>query len=284
MAAADTAHPAGATGLSRRAARLGELLAVAVLAVIAARALWFVAYGPDARPADIEPAGLQSTASAPSAVDLSALERVDLFAPAAGGPASEALPETQLNLTLRGVRRGAAPGTGSAVIETPGQGQRTLPLGAEIVDGVTLEEIYEERVVINRRGARENLFLREEARQRAQASLIRSGGASAPADETPAPERAEPAPALSDEDRAGWMRALRLSRTERGYRVGEAAEPDVLAALSLQPGDEIVAVDGRSLGEAARALDLFEDLEDVDGASLTVRRDGRAVEIEVDLR
>lgn len=282
MAVIDRAHHAGATGLSRRAARLGEVLAVAVLAVIAARALWLVAYGPDARPADIEPAGLENAASAPSAVDLSALEGADLFAPVQGDAVAQALPETQLNLTLRGVRRGAAPGAGSAVIETPGQGQRTLPLGAEIVDGVTLEEIHEARVVINRRGARENLFLREEARQRAQASLIRSGDAPAPVAQA-APQRAA-APALSEDDRTGWLSALRLSRTERGYRVGAAAEARVLSALSLQPGDEIVAVDGRPLSEAARALDLFEDLEDVDGASLTVRRDGRAVEIEVDLR
>ena len=282
MAEIDGAHSAGAAGLSRRAARLGEILAVAVLAVIAARAVWLLAYGPDARPADIDPVGLRSAASAPSAVDLSALERVDVFAPAQGDAVAQALPETQLNLTLRGVRRGAAPGAGSAVIETPGRGQRTLPLGAEIVDGVTLEEIHEERVVINRRGARENLFLREEARQRAQASLIRSG--TAPAEPVGRDAERPAASSLSEEDRTGWLGALRLSRTERGYRIGEAAEGRILSALSLQPGDEIVAVDGRPLGEASRALDLFEDLEDVDGASLTVRRDGRAVEIEVDLR
>ncbi len=269
--------------LSRRAATVCEAVSISMLALLAARLLWFVLYGASVSQIDIEPLSPLDVAAAPVAVDASSLRRGKLFEARGAQSEVETLPETQLDLTLRGVRRGARAGTGSAVIEAPGQGQRTLPLGAEIVGGVTIEAIHTERVVINRRGVRENLFLREEARQRAEAAAAGAGDPPEGRGEASADPQAA-APTLSADSGADWIRALRLSRTDGGYRIGEAADADMLSALSLRSGDVITAVNNRPLTQNARALDLFEDLEDVDGASLTVSRDGRAVEIEVELR
>lgn len=151
-------------------ARVVEAGLVLVLAWLAAQALWFVIYGAEARPLDIDP-GLGARPGAAAERDLSALQAFTVFASrgaVAAAPSGEA-PETRLNLVLRGVRTGPSPADGSAVIESPGQGQRALAAGAEIADGVRLVEIYADRVIINRRGARETIYLREQGRRAAAA-------------------------------------------------------------------------------------------------------------------
>ncbi|MFW5659847.1 MAG: type II secretion system protein N, partial [Oceanicaulis sp.] len=171
--------PAGRDARAQRGARLAaraaEIVLVLVIAWIASQALWYILYGAEARRLEIDAdpgAGASGASGAAAMRDLSALETFAVFA-SRGRPdaaPADAAPETRLNLVLRGVRTGASPLDGSAVIESPGQGQRALLAGAEIADGVRLVEIHPDRVIINRRGARETIYLRDEARRNARAA------------------------------------------------------------------------------------------------------------------
>lgn len=263
-----------------------ELIAVAVLAVVLARAVWFVAYGGDAGRLDLDLAGAQAAPSAQQAgTDLSVLGRARLFAAREFADVSglESAPETRLALTLHGVRRGSDPQSGSAIIESREAGQRTLPVGAEIAPDVTLEAIYPDRVIIDRQGVRESLYLREEGRR---ASLLQpSGAASEAVGAAPAPAP-EPAPGLSQ---AGWVRGLRLERAEQGgtitgYAVLATSDPALLRAAGLEPGDIITSVNGRRLDRSVNTLEVLEELAESASASFTVLRAGEARTIEVNLR
>lgn len=257
-----------------------ELVLACVLAVLLARAVWFVAYGGDAERLDLQLAPADAVRAAEGeGPDLSALRGTGLFAARAfaGEDGLERVPETRLDLTLHGVRRGPDPQSGSAVIESPGAGQRTLPAGAEIAPEVRLEEIHSDRVIIDRRGVRESLFLREEARR---TRLVQPAGAPGEADE------AKPAPRPSAAD---WVRGLRLERTGQdgrtiGYTVLAQSEPGLLETAGLEPGDIITSVNGRRLDRSVNTLEVLEELAESPSARFTVLRGGQSRTIEVNLR
>lgn len=278
----------------RWAVRLTELALIAVIAFLAAQAIWFVIYGDAVRPLALQTDAALSAGGAQRATDLSALTGAGLFAArtseVAAGP--QIAPETRLNLTLRGVRSGANPQSGAAFIEAPGVGQRSIGAGDEIADGVTLDEIYEDRVIINRRGARESLFLTEEAARRARSGALTQPAA--PAQTAPVATQASPlsgtpdlelARALDPED---WVEGLRLAPhiengRVAGFRVRPNSHLEVMRAAGLQPDDLVTVLNGVRLTgpeAASEALALFETNERL---AMTVVRDGAAIEIDVAL-
>ncbi|MGJ3232713.1 MAG: type II secretion system protein N [Oceanicaulis sp.] len=288
--------PAGRDARLQRAARLAaraaEIALVLVIAWLAAQALWFMLYGAEARRLEIAP-GAAGPAGAAEIRDLSGLESFTVFASRARGDAApeEAAPETRLNLVLRGVRTGASPLDGSAVIEAPGQGQRALPAGAEIADGVRLVEIFPDRVIINRRGARETIYLREESRRAAAAAAApRPAAAPGAASSRAAPLSGEPdlelAARLDTED---WVDGLRLEPVldggaMRGLRVRDNTRLEVLRAAGLQPGDVILSVNGVRLDGASAARAVAQSFETAGEVRLQIERAGAPVELVIPLQ
>ena len=96
-----------------------ELVLVALFGLLLAHAIWFIALG---------------TASLSSAVEIAAI------------------PESRLNLVVRGIRTGQAAADGVAFLQTPDGRDGIFRPGDEIVDGVTLHSLDEERIIIDRRG------------------------------------------------------------------------------------------------------------------------------------
>ncbi|MEQ8405015.1 MAG: type II secretion system protein N [Oceanicaulis sp.] len=281
--------PAGRDARHQRAAglaaRAAEIALVLVIAWLAAQALWFIVYGAEARRMDIAPAGTGGASTA-AVRDLSALETFTVFASRGRPEAATAAqaPETRLNLTLRGVRTGASPLDGSAVIEAPGQGQRALAAGAQIADGVRLVEIHPDRVIINRRGARETIFLREEARRNARAAAAPRPAAGPAA----AAQAAGPTRDAASFDPDAWIDGLRLEpvldgATMRGLRVRDASRAELLNAAGLQAGDVITRVNGVALDGAAAARTVAQSFQSAGDVRLEIERDGAPVSLTIPL-
>ncbi|MFP4519606.1 MAG: type II secretion system protein N, partial [Oceanicaulis sp.] len=210
--------------------------------------------------------------------DLSVLETFAVFA-SRGRPdaaPADAAPETRLNLVLRGVRTGASPLDGSAVIESPGQGQRALLAGAEIADGVRLVEIHPDRVIINRRGARETIYLRDEARRNARAAAA------------PRPAAQTPPAGAAQFDADDWIDGLRFEPVVeagrmRGLRVREISRAELLDASGLRGGDVITSVNGQALTGAGAARAVARTFETAGQARLQIERDGAPVTLTIPL-
>jgi general secretion pathway protein C len=292
-----TSSPAGRDAGLHRAARLGargaEVLLVLVIAWLAAQALWFTLYGAETRRLEIDTRPARG-GGGDLARDLSSLQAFDVFASRAGAPADPAgdAPETRLNLVLRGVRTGASPQDGSAVIESPGQAQRALPVGAEIADGVRLVEIYSDRVIINRRGARETLYLREEARRNARAAGPRQSAppqVSGPVVQGASALTGEPDPALAAGlETEDWVDGLRLEPVLEGgaltgLRVRDNTRLEVLRAAGLLPGDVIRSVNGTRLDGAEAARAVAAAFETAGQARLEIERRGAPVVLTIPL-
>lgn len=277
-----------ASTLPALAARAVEVALAVALAWIAAQALWLVIYGTDGLAIEVE-------APAPSvgpqtAANGAAGSASGLFAalPGAAPAAQPDAPETRLNLTLRGVRSGADGTGGSAVIETPNRGQRSLGVGEEIAPGVTLYAVYDERVIINRNGARESLYLTEAAARRAREARNAAPARNAQADD-PAPVALTGQPdAAAALDRDAWREGLRLEPALDdgamvGMRVRDSSAREVLRASGLLPGDIIVRLNGEALTSAQAAGRAVRSLETADQVVLSVRRGGQDMTLEARL-
>lgn len=235
-----------------------ELALVALAGALAASLVWTLVYG-------------SYTTVLPSPSDNTAMRgagRAEGVAPgsAAGlfraGAVSvrqnvEILPETRLGFSLFGVRTGATPQDGSAIIEAGAGGQRSYGVGTDLQDGVRLEAVHNDRVVISRNGSREVLYLTERARAR----------------------RTAPAEPLQPVTLAGVQLAPHpLQSGGEGLRIETV--PPALAALGLQSGDIIATVDGETLTPervsalSARLADGFLP------ASLSLERAGERLSLQ----
>ncbi|MBI1263558.1 MAG: hypothetical protein GC187_02350 [Alphaproteobacteria bacterium] len=234
-----------------------EVVLVALAGVLAAALGWTVIFGSyttplpnlaaSAAPGLVRPDPIAATGSA-----------ANLFA-RAGAPATqiEVLPESRLGFALYGVRTASDPRAGSAIIEAGAGGQRSIPAGAEVQSGITLDEVHADRVVLNRRGVREVVYLTDRARRQA---------ASAAADLAPV---AIAGVALSPQPLASGGQGLRVD-----------GDPGPLGALGIRTGDVIASIDGQPL-TAALAVNLSNRM--AQGAlpsSLTLERDGERVTLQ----
>ena len=265
-----------------RPARLGlalaEVLLIVALAYIGARMIWLVAFGASATDFQLDPAS--STArdgGARYVADVTRLRDTDPFAdrraePVDAAPVAAAVQETQLNLVLRGIRRGATSQSGGAIVQTPDNRQRFFAVGETVLDGVTMEEVHVDHVLIRRRGMLESLYLRDEDGAAARGS----GGAAASAAPTRAP--------AGSQSVAGLFRAdpVRDGDLLSGYRIAEG-NAAMLSAMGLRNGDVITAIDGRSAADLADLSALFRTLREQGAFTLSINRGGLPLEVQVDL-
>jgi general secretion pathway protein C len=252
-----------------------EIALLAALTYLAARLIWLIAFGASATNFERDPAAAGAGFDGRPAyqADLSRLSDSDLFAdrraaPADAAPVRTTVQETRLDLTLRGIRRGASPQAGGAIIQTPDNRQRFFAAGQEILDGVTLEEVHVDHVLIRRRGIAESLYLRgEDQARRAAATPSASTAASGRGTEIPGLFRAEP---VREGDRL------------TGYRIA-AGHGAMLSAMGLRDGDVITAIDGRPAADIADMPALFRSLREEGGFTLSINRGGLPLTVQVDL-
>lgn len=189
-------------------------------------------------------------------------------------PAVAELPETQLNLTLRGVVASDRAGDSGAIIASPDGRERFFGVNDALPGGAMLTEVHRDRVVLERNGQLETLRLPKE-------SLDQGGGERA--------SRSPPSPGrlpslnevrdmvLSDPQRLNDL--VQISpRNEGGRFIGYELQPGrdaaLLERLGLQPGDVVTAVNGVELNSPAKALNVMRTLAEADRVRVNLRRNG----------
>lgn len=243
-----------------------ELVLAGWIALLAAQAVWLIAFGAGGVSLTINPPAIASSpGDSPNAFGRP--DGAVLFADREFGssePVETTAPETQLDLTLHGVRLSSEPGSGSAIIRAGGITQGSFGVGDEIMDGVMLAAIHADRITIRRRGVEESVFLREEARR----GSTLEGQTNQAADLTQAIRFA---PELDNGRLAG-------------FRITPASDAAVLSRAGLQAGDIITRVNGRALTQAADIPALIEQLQAETAVTLGIERDGRTLTLEANLR
>jgi len=230
-------------------------------------------------------------------------------------PAAFDAPETRLKLTLEGVFRSEDPQRSAAIIAAPGRPGELYVVGAKLPGNVELAEVHADRVVLRRGGLLETLRFPTEPGLIAgtiDESLLPTGDVyvEEPAYEPPLEPAAEsynessqndttnPADALREglaeyrqrlaADPEGTLESLGLSAVSTegtdGYRLGALAQSPYLAQTGLQPGDVVLSVNGRPVGNAQRDQLEIDNIMAQGSARLEVQRGDRRFFVTASLK
>lgn len=240
------------------AVRAAELTFALLIGLLAANLLWTLIAGSYRTHLDVAQEATDDArrSATPPAIQGSAAGLLGARASAPSQPV-ETLPESQLGFSLFGVRTGSAPDEGSAIIEVGANGQRSFAAGSELQPGVVLDEVHPDRVVLNRRGAREVIYLTERARTRQQAA---AGG-------------------LSPVTLAG-LSFVPMALQSGGEGLQLRSEPGPLGALGLQTGDIIASIEGEPVSDALAASLSARLANGEMPSSLTLERDGARLTLQ----
>lgn len=183
-------------------------------------------------------------------------------------------PPTTMPLVLTGVIAVKGhPEAGQAIIGPNAGDAKLYSVGAAISGGAHLHAVYDDRVLLERNGALETLMLPREAL---------SGVSYAPVAATAA-DLARGNPDVL----AGLLRVQPVFSQGKlsGYRIfpGGPRGNQAFMQLGLKPGDLITAINGTTLDDPGRALEILQTLSSSGSASITVTRNGSPLEVNLNL-
>lgn len=252
-------------------AHLLLMLLAMLLAVQAARLFWAIVtpVGPvgnwRAPTVNIVPASARSALFS----SFDPFFRTDAVAPGADNV-------TSLNLTLYGIRVNESSGGGSAIIAGEDGVQNSYAVGEEIAPGVTLDTVAFDHVILSRGGVKESLYLDQSVPAETVAPTTTPGATPVPA---PAPGNGAELNADSLQKGIGFA-----PRNEGGRVTGLVLQSKddgtMLRIAGFQPGDIVVAINGRPVSSAADIASQFRP-----GARLSVEveRGGSKLPIALNL-
>lgn len=260
-----------------------------ISAVLLAQLTWWL----------IEPAEPNTNVSIPAltpsanssgsvSVDMAAIQSLNLFGQADTSASSNRrdAPKTSLNIRLVGVSASSNPQRSAAIIEQAGQ-QQTYIVGDELGrSGVTVEEIYADRVLLDNNGRIETLQLEDIGEDRPALSLI-VDEPSAATTEIPAREIGEAMEQLSADPQSMTDFVSISPAMENGeligYRLQAGQKPELFRQAGFQNGDLAVAINGYDLTDMQQAMEFSNQLTTLTRADISIVRDGQPMQMSIEL-
>lgn len=228
-----------------------------------------------------EAAGAQNIAA--PAHDLQVLLDAALFGRVEGdGQPAQQLPLSSLNLILNGVL--ATHAGGSALVAVKGQPQQAFGVGDEVLPGVVLSAVLQDRVLLKRGGMLESLLLDGAADALlfsvgitpVQSSLVQSpsrdGGATrfVLSRETLRNQVQSPQELLSQ--------AVVVPSSGGGFVLQEIESGSLIEQFGLRAGDVVLSANGQALKSPDDIMRAYQGLQGMSQVKLEVSRDGRRVQ------
>ena len=263
-----------------------------ISAVLLAQLTWWL----------IEPAEPNTNVSIPAytpsanssgsvSVDMAAIQSLNLFGQADTSASSNRrdAPKTSLNIRLVGVSASSNPQRSAAIIEQAGQ-QQTYIVGDELGrSGVTVEEIYADRVLLDNNGRIETLQLEDIGEDRPALSLIvdEPTAATTETTEIPAREVGEAMEQLSADPQSITDFVSISPAMENGeligYRLQAGQKPELFRQSGFQNGDLAVAINGYDLTDMQQAMEFSNQLTTLTRADISIVRDGQPMQMSIEL-
>jgi len=212
-------------------------------------------------------------------------------------PRQEVVPETTLQLELRGIFSSNDPALARAIIAEPSREEKPYATGAtDIPGGATLKEIRDDHVVLLRGGRLETLRLPKD----------KLGAGSVEAFSPP--ERAVEPPSMEPATReftgseslrdlrdavindpqllAGFLQAEPVQGPNgiEGFRLGTGQDPQLLRRFGLQRGDVVMAVNDVQLDGVTKVPQLLQSLPGASELTIKFRRNGKDRSVTLNLQ
>jgi len=272
-----------------RAPDIANLILVVLVALAAARLFWLV--WPAADTVLTPKSTLSDTrAASGNAVNIDAIASVHLFGKQSAADIAAArqkvidAPETHLNLTLTGIVANSGGGQSRAMIKDPKGKQDAYRIGQGIISGVTLYEVYANRVILDRSGHYETLTLESVKNAKAMGGIKRSvrAGSGLSQDLTQVRQQI-----LADPSSAS--RFIRLQPAKQngslvGYRIYPGADRSLFEKAGLKSGELVTAINGKPLDNPAQSLQMLGNLAHASSATVTLESGGKTRTVEVNFQ
>lgn len=191
-------------------------------------------------------------------------------------------PETRLNLELRGTIAATDDEVAMAIIAEASGDEMLYAIGDAVPGGVTLHSVHPDRVLLRRGPQLETLKL-----PRADETSANATRPTPPRRTTRTQSGAGSLREVISRDPARLTDVIRPQPVfrdgkQKGYRVYPGRKRQQFAALGLRPGDMITQINGMSLDDPARGMEVFRSLGDATQVSVTVERNGQAQVMTLD--
>ncbi|NJN50537.1 MAG: PDZ domain-containing protein [Gammaproteobacteria bacterium] len=291
-----------------------KLLVIIGIAYTLASSGWYFLSEPV--PANLGAASPRTTATPSATLPLADIVAAHLFGiadQAPSAPVSFDAPETNLKLTLEGVFRADVPEQSAAIIALQGRPGELFTVGGKVSAGVELAEVHADRVVLRRGGMFETLRFPEQPGLLAggvDESMLPTGDTyiEEPVYDQPVEtqeylessqiDSPDPGAQLRDgiasyrerlsNDPQGTLNSLGLSSVNaagsEGYRLGDLAQSPYLAQTGLQPGDVVLSVNGRPVGNVQQDQLEIDNIMAQGSARLEVQRGDRRFFVTASLK
>ena len=229
---------------------------------------------------------VNSTQSMPPAPSLNSLIQRDLFGQSDSiGTASAPTTPTRLPLNLRAVFVSTDPGQSTAIISQRNNSGKLYSPGDMLPGSAKLVSIEATRVILARAGAREELAFKSDfkAKEGIQAAEVAQQQAADTSPEVPANPQSNALQQLNAQlaqNPDETLQKMGVSRrSEGGYRIGSTANQPFLAQSGLQPGDVVLSVNGRPLGDINVDRMALTNLANAGSVSVELLRNGQTLTI-----
>lgn len=267
--------------LERAASHLPQIFTAVLVVAIAwqlVNLLWLLLErSPAQEPEPILPASEQAF-PVRKGIDVQSIVDAHLFGiPQAPSAASEAAPQTQMNLVLSAVFATNDPRKGFAIIGESAQSGKVYAAGSAIRTRTRLHEVYADRVILDNAGKLEALPL-----PKLSSSTVAISRTPPPA--SASRQFAENLREIAQNNPGAFAEIVRAQPVfaggvQRGFRVYPGRNRQQFAQLGLRPGDLVTAINGTPLDDPQRGREIFDTLASSGQASLTVERNGQSQEL-----
>lgn len=198
-------------------------------------------------------------------------------------------PDTRLNLKLRGILASNDPTLAIAIIADGKGKEDAYALEAKLPGNAVLKEIYADRVILEYRGRLEALRLPKEAIASLDTRSTKHGnGGRLKASSVSSVRNAGTSALLRQyreamiNDPQSLMNLVSASPVIekstgklKGYKIRPGKDRKLLNKFGLKNGDVVTAVNGVSLDNPVKALEIMRDLSTASSVSLDVERRGQ---------
>ena len=198
------------------------------------------------------------------------------------------VPETRLNLTLKGLLAATPMEMGSAIIAKGKNGKEDIfSVGDKMPGGILVKEIHVDHVLLERNGRLEKLMLQKDS---GEVSLTSGRSYSMPASSarTPAAALKEIRSNILKNPTSFGDYALPMIVKENGRQVGYRLQPQkkgqMLAELGIQPSDVITQINGVKLDKAQNGIKALRQLSTARNLNIVVKRNGVEVPLNISLQ
>lgn len=201
----------------------------------------------------------------------------------------KAAPKTNLRLVLKGVFTSTNASSAGAIIEEIGKKADYYGVGDKVPGNAVLEEVYSDRVLLNRNGRLETLAFAEKKSNKDSQSIAKVSkpkpkakkSSSSQVVETPEQFIGEATRRLAENPEQA-LGSVGLKASDSGY-VYQGGNP-MLAGLNLKKGDVIRSVNGHALGDVQKDKALMQSLYEQGSLEVEVERNGASFYINYPLR